>query len=109
MADRSSEIRTALSAIKEFSSSDLIITRAVIVEIERLVGTINTLTDDELLKREGEALVSRALGRYPDRPAGDTPSPIVSAARFHGAVARYEFVLRQAGFLSAADGDLPQH
>ena len=104
MSNRTAEIQSALDAIKNVSDADVTISREAIGEIERLVGTINTLTDNPEVRQEGRYLVSRAMGRYTVTPEGG-PSSIVWAARLHGAVARYEFALRRAGLLPAPEGE----
>jgi hypothetical protein len=98
MADLSKELRSTLEGIKKAAESDLTISRSAVAEIERLVKLVNALSGDVRLVQEGERLLARALGRFAG-PVAEAPSPIVTAARFHGAIARYEFVLRQAGLL----------
>ena len=99
-----SEIQNALDAIKKVSDSDTAVSRGAIGEIERLVGTIDTLTDNPEVRQEGRYLVSRAMGRFAATPEGG-PSSIVWSARLHGAVARYEFALRRAGLLPALEAE----
>ena len=104
MVDRIADMRNALDAIKKnVPASDLTISRFAVGEIERLVRVIDELANNARVRREGEFLVARALGRLRERPAGKVPSSISAAARLHGAVARYEFVLRQAGFLDDSE------
>lgn len=104
MSNLTAGIQSALDAIKKVSDADVTISRGAIGEIERLVGTIDTLTDKPEVRQEGRYLVSRALGRFAAKPEGG-PSSIVWAARLHGAVARYEFALRRAGLLPAPEGE----
>jgi hypothetical protein len=108
MASRESEIRNALDAIRKVSDSDLTISRAAIADIERLVGIIDSLADNPEVRREGQYLVLRALGRFSSTPgSGAEASSVVWSARLHGAVARYEFALRRAGLLAVQDGEFP--
>lgn len=96
-------IRNALEAIRKASDSDLTISREAIGEIERQVGIIDALSNNREVKSEGQYLLSRALGRYAAVSGPDTSS-VIWSARLHGAVARYEFALRRAGFLPPAVG-----
>jgi len=102
MADPEPQITKAVAAIKVAAESDLAISRSAVLEIEWQVRLIVGLTQSTDIEREGEYLVSRALGRYVDR--GPKPT-IVLDARLQGAVARFEFCLRKLGFLQPATGD----
>jgi hypothetical protein len=97
-------IEKALDTIRKVSDLDLTISRAAISEIELMVEAIDSLTRDPEVKREGQYLVSRVLGRLAEPPEVMETSSVVWSARLHGAVARYEFALRRAGFLPPAGG-----
>src|SRR5262245_2251308 len=96
MADPGVQITTAIAAIRQAAESDLAISRAAVLEIERHVNLIVGLTGSVEVEREGEYLVSRALGRYVNH---DPKPTIVLDARLQGAVARFEFCLRKLGYL----------
>jgi hypothetical protein len=96
MAFPEAEIATAIDAIKQAAAPELTITRSAVLEIERQVALIVGLTKSAEVKQEGAYLVSVALGRYTNR---DNKPEIVRTARLHGAIARFEFALRQMGFL----------
>ena len=104
MSDPMAQITTAMHAIRVAAESDLTISRAAVLEIERQVNVISGLTQSAEVEREGAYLVARALGRYTDR---DSKAAIVLDARLHGAIGRFEFALRQLGFLPSRDGQQP--
>ena len=98
MADPVTQITTAIDAIRRVAAADLIITRSAVLEIERQVGLIATLTQSAEIEREGTYLVARALGRRPEA----SPNPALGLdARLQGAIERFEQALRQQGFLPA--------
>ena len=98
MADPEAQITKAVAAIREAADSDLAISQSSVLAIEKNVNLIVGLTGSAEVEREGEYLMSRALGRYVDREPRGT---IVLDARLQGAVARFEFCLRRLGFLAA--------
>jgi hypothetical protein len=98
MSDPASEIRKAIDAIRRAAEADLAITQSAVREIERQVGVIHGLTKSREVEREGAYLVARALGRYTDR---ESKPAIILDARLQGAIGRFEYVLRQLGFLPA--------
>ena len=99
MADQDAQITKAVAAIRQAAESDLAISQSAVLTIEQHVNLIVGLTGSAEVKREGEYLVSRALGRY----VNSEPRPmIVLDARMQGAVARFEFCLRRLGYLPPA-------
>ena len=101
MADPVAEITKAIDAIRQAAKADLTISRSAVHEIERQVALISSLTQSPEVEREGAYLVSRALGRYTDRSS--KPAFILDA-NLQGAIGRFEYALRQLGFLPRDTG-----
>ena len=102
MAARETEIRGALNALREVSHSSVAISRTAVGEVERLVGIIDSLTNNPDVKAAGQLVVARTLGRFVKPPISEEISAVLGAASLPGAIARYEDVIQKAGFLTSA-------
>ena len=100
MADTEMEIRDAIDAIRRVTDAHRTITLPAIEEIRQHVAWIVNLTRHADVEREGARLISSAMGSYTNP---DNKVDIVRAARFYGAIGRFEFALQQLGFLPQRD------
>ena len=100
MADKEMQIKRAIEAIRRVADSHGTITLPAIEEIRHYVASIVNLTRHADVEREGARLIASAMGSYSNL---DNKVEIVRAARFHGAIGRFEFALQQLGFLPQRD------
>ena len=98
VGDTKTEVGNLVEAIRRTAEGEGALTRPGVAEIEQQVDAVVRLTKNAVVGREGARLVESARACSANR---DNKIEIVQAARLQGAVGRFEFALRQLGFLDA--------